>query len=143
MSQYTVFYNSDKEIEMVLNGQADSATISAQEGTGLSTLVVDVEDTPTSHYYVNDAEDNIVEYSNFSLTVSATEIAIDNTAIISNIPEGTEIIIQKGTEHLSTVIMDSTESLKLTGTIAGSYNWSFSKDRYYSTSIIITVGGQT
>ena len=44
MSQYTVFYNSDKEIEMVLNGQADSATISAQEGTGLSTLVVDVDD---------------------------------------------------------------------------------------------------
>ena len=60
MSQYTVFYNSDKEIEMVLNGQADSATISAQEGTGLSTLVVDVDNTPTDHYYVNDAEDGVV-----------------------------------------------------------------------------------
>ena len=74
MSQYTVFYNSDKEIEMVLNGQADSATISAQEGTGLSTLVVDVDNTPTDHYYVNDAEDELLLAATTGLAPSSAPV---------------------------------------------------------------------
>lgn len=145
MTTYNLFYDSNKKIHWITDADCSTEMISDQQtNNGLSHMTVELDELiPCDNHYVNDAEDNIVEYSNFSLTVSATEIAIDNTATISNIPEGTEIIIQKGTEHLSTVTMDSTESLNLTGTMAGIYNLSFSKDRYYSTSIIITVGGQT
>ena len=71
MSQYTVFYNSDKEIEMVLNGQADSATISAQEGTGLSTLVVDVDNTPTfdlEYIFLKLRANSVSDVAKFNIT---------------------------------------------------------------------------
>ena len=127
MSQYTVFYNSDKEIEMVLNGQADSATISAQEGTGLSTLVVDVEDTPTSHYYVNDAEDGVVRKTELGITLDSVEKEIDQQFTFSNVPEGTAIAISgeiSGT-------MDASGTLTLTAKTAGEWRVVFTKDKFF------------
>lgn len=127
MSQYTVFYNSDKEIEMVLNGQADAATISAQEGTGLSTLVVDVEDTPTSHYYVNDTEDGVVLKSEFDITLDSMTKEIDEQFTFSNVPEGTNIAISQ----VITSTMDSSGTLTLTATTAGEWRVVFTKDKYF------------
>jgi hypothetical protein len=127
MSQYTVFYNSDKEIEMVLNGQADSATISAQEGTGLSTLVVDVDNTPTDHYYVNDAEDGVVLKSTFGISLDSMEKNVDEAFTFSNVPEGTSI-------NISGVIsgtMDASSTLTLTATTAGEWKVIFTKDKYF------------
>ena len=127
MSQYTVFYNSDKEIEMVLNGQADSATISAQEGTGLSTLVVDVDNTPTDHYYVNDAEDGVVLKSTFGISLDSMEKNIDEAFTFSNVPEGTSI-------NISGVIsgtMDASSTLTLTAKTAGEWRVVFTKDKYF------------
>ena len=127
MSQYTVFYNSDKEIEMVLNGQADSATISAQEGTGLSTLVVDVDNTPTDHYYVNDAEDGVVLKSTFGISLDSMEKNVDEAFTFSNVPEGTSI-------NISGVIsgtMDTSSTLTLTAKTAGEWRVVFTKDKYF------------
>ena len=127
MSQYTVFYNSDKEIEMVLNGQADSATISAQEGTGLSTLVVDVDNTPTDHYYVNDAEDGVVLKSTFGISLDSMEKNVDEAFTFSNVPEGTSI-------NISGVIsgtMDASSTLTLTAKTAGEWRVVFTKDKYF------------
>lgn len=144
MTTYNLFYDTNKKIHWITDADCSEQVISDQQtNNGLSHITVELEEIiPCDNHYVNDTEDGIVEFSNFSLTTSATEIAIDSTATISNIPEGTEIIIQKGTEELSTLTMDSTESLTLTGTMAGIYNLSFSKDKYYSTSIVITVQGQ-
>lgn len=133
MSQYTVFYNSDKEIEMVLNGQADSATISAQEGTGLSTLVVDVDNTPTDHYYVNDAEDGVVLKSTFGISLDSMEKNVDEAFTFSNVPEGTSI-------NISGVIsgtMDASSTLTLTATTAGEWKVIFTKDKYFELVFIV------
>lgn len=145
MTTYNLFYDTNKKIHWITDADCSEQVISDQQtNNGLSHMTVELDEiVPCDNHYVNDTEDGIVEFSNFSITTSATEIDIDATATLSNIPEGTEIIIQKGTEELSTITMDSTESLNLTGTMAGIYNLSFSKDKYYSTSIIITVGGQT
>lgn len=145
MTTYNLFYDTNKKIHWITDADCSEQVISDQQtNNGLSHMTVELDEiVPCDNHYVNDTEDGIVEFSNFSITTSATEIDIDATATLSNIPEGTEIIIQKGTEELSTITMDSTESLTLTGTMTGIYNLSFSKDRYYSTSIIITVGGQT
>ena len=133
MSQYTVFYNSNKEIEMVLNGQADSATISAQEGTGLSTLVVDVDNTPTDHYYVNDAEDGVVLKSTFGISLDSMEKNVDEAFTFSNVPEGTSI-------NISGVIsgtMDASSTLTLTATTAGEWKVIFTKDKYFELVFIV------
>lgn len=133
MSQYTVFYNSDKEIEMVLNGQADSATISAQEGTGLSTLVVDVDNTPTDHYYVNDAEDGVVLKSTFGISLDSMEKNVDEAFTFSNVPEGTSI-------NISGVIsgtMDASSTLTLTAKTAGEWKVIFTKDKYFELVFIV------
>ena len=133
MSKYTVFYNSNKEIEMVLNGQADSATISAQEGTGLSTLVVDVDNTPTDHYYVNDAEDGVVLKSTFGISLDSMEKNVDEAFTFSNVPEGTSI-------NISGVIsgtMDASSTLTLTATTAGEWKVIFTKDKYFELVFIV------
>jgi hypothetical protein len=127
MSQYTVFYNSDKEIEMVLNGQADAATISAQEGTGLSTLVVDVEDTPTSHYYVNDTEDGVVRKTELGITLDSVEKEIDQQFTFSNVPEGTAIAIS----GVISGTMDASGTLTLTAKTAGEWRVVFTKDKFF------------
>jgi len=112
---------------MVLNGQADSATISAQEGTGLSTLVVDVDNTPTDHYYVNDAEDGVVLKSTFGISLDSMEKNVDEAFTFSNVPEGTSI-------NISGVIsgtMDASSTLTLTATTAGEWKVIFTKDKYF------------
>ncbi len=139
MSKYTIFYNSGKEIEMVLNGEADSATISAQEGTGLSTLVVDVEDTPTDHYYVNDAEDGIVKKSTFGISLDSMEKSIDEVFTFSNVPQGTAISIS----GVISKTMDSSGTLTLTGKTAGQWRVVFTKDKYFELVFIIYVNRST
>jgi len=141
---FNVFYDTNKKIHWITDADCSDQMIADQlSNNGLSHMTVDLDAIiPCDNHYVNDAEDNVVEYSSFSINTSATEIAIDATSTLTNIPTGTEITIQKGTELLSTLTMDNTETLTLTGTMAGIYNLSFDKDKYYSTSIIITVQGQ-
>jgi len=139
MSQYTVFYNSDKEIEMVLNGQADSATISAQEGTGLSTLIVDVDDTPTSHYYVNDAEDAVVRKTELGITLDSMEKEIDQQFTFSNVPQGTTIAIS----GVISGTMDASGTLTLTAKTAGEWRVVFTKDKFFEVVYKIFVKRRT
>lgn len=135
MSQYTIFYDSDKEIHMVLNGQAPSEVITAQESSGYSTLVVDVDDTPTHHYYVNATEDGVVRKSEFSITVDDIQKDLDEQFTFSNVPEGTSIDIDG---QISST-MDDSSTLTLTASTAGNWRVVFTKDKYFEKVFLLYV----
>ena len=142
MSQtYNVFYtDSTKAIEWVTNGLCTDDMISDQATAGFAHMQLELDEFAIcENHYVNDAANGVVEYSTFSPSVSAASIAIDATSTITNIPQGTVIKVEHNAETISTITMDSDESLTLTGTMAGRYNFTFTKDKYYpaTTSIIV------
>jgi len=146
MSQtYNVFYtNSTKAIEWVTNGQCTTEMISDQATAGLAHMTVDLDDFGIcDNHYVNDAGNGVVEYTTFSPNVSTANIAIDATSTISNIPEGSTIKVELNNETVTTITMDSDESLTLTGTMAGKYFLTFNKAKYYEAVVIITVEAQS
>ena len=62
MAQYTVFYkdDSEKEIQQAYNGVCDNSDFIAHfTGLGCKSILVESEDTPNTHYYINDAEDGV------------------------------------------------------------------------------------
>ena len=146
MSQtYNIFYtDSTKAIEWVTNGLCTDEMISDQADAGLAHMQLELDEfNICENHYVNDAANGVVEYSALSPSVSAVSIAIDATSTITNIPAGTTIVVERGRETISTITMDSDESLTLTGTMAGLYNFTFSKAKYYSATTSITVQAQS
>mgnify|MGYP000005719117 CR=1 FL=1 len=146
MSQtYNVFYiDSTKAIEWITSGLCTADMISDQADVGNSHMQLDLDDfNLCENHYVNDAGNGVVEYSTFSPSVSAASIAIDATSTITNIPQGTVVKVEMSRETISTITMDSDESLTLTGTMAGLYNFTFTKDKYYQATTSITVEMQT
>lgn len=135
MSQYTIFYDSNKEIQMVINGAAPQEVIDNQVGSGYSTLVVDVEDTPTHHYYVNDTEDGVVRKSDFPITVDEIQKDIDEQFVFSNVPEGTSIDI----DGMISGTMDDSSTLTLTASTAGNWRVRFTKDKYFEKVFLLYV----
>ena len=142
---YNIFYtDSTKAISWVTNADCDSAMISDQADAGLSHFTLDITDFDIcDNHYVNDAGNGVVEYSTFSPNVSAASIAIDGTSTISNIPEGTTIKVQLSNTTITTITMNSDESLTLTGTMAGKYSLIFNKAKYYEATTTITVQAQS
>ena len=117
--------------------------ISDQADVGNSHMQLDLDDfNLCENHYVNDAGNGVVEYSTFSPSVSAASIAIDATSTITNIPQGTVVKVEMSRETISTITMDSDESLTLTGTMAGKYFLTFNKAKYYEAVATITVQAQ-
>ena len=146
MSQtYNIFYtDSTKAIEWVTNGLCTDEMISDQADVGISHMQLELDEFGIcDNHYVNDAGNAVVEYSTFSPSVSAASIAIDATSTITNIPEGAVVKVERHRETISTITMDSDESLTLTGTMAGLYNFTFTKDKYYPARTSITVQAQS
>ena len=139
MSTYHIFYDSNKNIKWATDAPTDSTIISSQADIGLSHLELDLEQIPAcDHFYINDAEDNVVDYNSFSLNFSATTIAIEETITITGCPTGTEIFL----DNVSAGTYNS-GSLTLTGSMAGSFIIKFVKDKYFTTSQKITVSRYT
>ena len=138
MTTYNIFYDSNKNISWCTDLFCDSATLTAQANAGLTHLQLDLEQIPvTDQYYINDAGNGVVGYHTFSLSFSATTIALDGTVTITGCPAGTEVFldgVSAGTY--------SSGSLTLTGSMAGTFVLKFTKDKYYSTSQTITVSRQ-
>ena len=139
MSTYHIFYDSNKNIKWATDAPTDSTIITSQADIGLSHLELDLEQIPAcDHFYINDAEDNVVDYNSFSLNFSATTIAIEETITITGCPTGTEIFL----DNVSAGTYNS-GSLTLTGSMAGSFILKFVKDKYYETTQQIIVSRYT
>tara|TARA_B100000902_G_scaffold395922_1_gene455577 strand:+ start:1682 stop:2104 length:423 start_codon:yes stop_codon:yes gene_type:complete len=139
MSTYHIFYDSNKNIKWATDAPTDSTIISSQADIGLSHLELDLEQIPAcDHFYINDAEDNVVDYNSFSLNFSATTIAIEETITITGCPTGTEIFLDNVSAGTYT-----SGSLTLTGSMAGSFIIKFVKDKYYETTQQIIVSRYT
>ena len=139
MSTYHIFYDSNKNIKWATDAPTDSTIISSQADIGLSHLELDLEQIPAcDHFYINDAEDNVVDYNSFSLNFSATTIAIEETITITGCPTGTEIFLDDVSAGTYT-----SGSLTLTGSMAGSFIIKFVKDKYYETTQQIIVSRYT
>ena len=136
MTTYTVFYDPDtKEIINVANGVADDELSTLQAEAGWSRLVVETDDTPSGRHYVNDAEDNIVSKSSFNITTDVDTVNLDEVVTFSNVPEGTDIVIQGEV----TATMDNSGSLTMTAKEAGTWRITFDKDKYFQQVILIQV----
>lgn len=128
---FSVFYDSTtKEIAFAMRGLPTEEQISAEAEGGRSYLTTTrTDDIATNHFYINDAETDIVEYSTFNISVSPSNgiCAIDETFTLTGVPEGTEIY--GGGVLLGT--MNSDSELVLTATTAGQWRLIFLKDKYY------------
>jgi hypothetical protein len=106
---------------------------------GLSHLSLELDQIPAcDHFYINEAEDNVIGYNSFDLTFSATIIDIDGVVTVTGCPAGTEIFLDDVSAGTY-----SSGSLTLTGSMSGSFVIKFVKDKYYTTSEKITVSRYT
>jgi len=139
MTTYHIFYNSNKDIQWASDAPTDSNIISTQAAVGNSHMTLDLEQIPEcDKWYVNDAEDGLVAYHNFSLSFSATTIPLEGTVTITGCPTGTEIFLD-GTSAGTY----SGGDLTLTGSMSGAFVLKFSKDKYYDISQRIIVSRYT
>ena len=124
---FQIFYDTSKNIKWCCSGPVTAEVIAGQASAGLSHLALDLAQTPECYkWYINDAEDGVVAYHSFSLSFSATTIALDGTVTITGCPASTEIFldgVSAGTY--------SSGSLTLTGSMSGSFFLKFVKDKYY------------
>ena len=129
MTTYNTFYDSNKNISWVTDGPTPAEVISAQAALGLTHVALDLEQIPAcDQFYINTAGDGVVAYHSFSLSFSATTIAIDGTVTITGCPADTEIFLDEVSQGTY-----SNGALTLTGSMAGSFMIAFVKDKYYAT----------
>ena len=139
MTDFNIFYDSSKNINWASSGPVTSQVISDQAKLCLTHVQLSLAQMPAcDKYYVNDAGDGVVAYHTFALNFSATTIAVDATITITGCPAGTEIFldgVSAGTY--------STGSLTLTGSMSGTFNLTFKKDKYYDAYQQIIVSRKT
>jgi hypothetical protein len=139
MSTFHIFYDSNKDIKWATDAPTDTNIINSQTALGLSHLSLELDQIPAcDHFYINDAEDNVIGYNSFDLTFSATIIDIDGVVTVTGCPAGTEIFLDDVSAGTY-----SSGSLTLTGSMSGSFVIKFVKDKYYTTSEKITVSRYT
>jgi hypothetical protein len=135
MSTFHIFYDSNKDIKWATDAPTDTNIINSQTALGLSHLSLELDQIPAcDHFYINDAEDNVVGYNSFDLTFSATTIDIDGVVTVTGCPAGTEIFLDRVSQGTY-----SSGDLTFTGAMGGSYSVKFKKDKYYTTEQRITI----
>tara|TARA_B100001964_G_C14112063_1_gene544304 strand:- start:197 stop:613 length:417 start_codon:yes stop_codon:yes gene_type:complete len=124
---YNIFYDTNKNINWCSSGDVTAGIISDQASVGLSHLALDLAQIPAcDDWYINNTEDGVVAYHSFDLTFSATTIALDGTITITGCPASTEIFL----DNVSAGTYSSGD-LTLTGSMSGSFQLKFVKDKYY------------
>ena len=136
MSIYHVFYNSNKDIAWSTTAPVTAQIIQEQfDSHGYSYIEVDYPETPVGeNYYINEAEDDIVEKSSFSPSFSDTNPEIDDVITVTGLFEGTEVLL----DGVSAGTMEDT-TLTFTATEAGTFMIKLKKDKYYDYVQYITV----
>ena len=123
MSTFHIFYDSNKDIKWATDAPTDTNIINSQTALGLSHLSLELDQIPAcDHFYINDAEDNVVGYNSFDLTFSATTIDIDGVVTVTGCPAGTEIFLDRVSQGTY-----SSGELTFTGAMGGSYSVKFKK----------------
>lgn len=114
MAQYTVFYTDDaeKEIQQAYNGVCeDTDFIKYFTDLGCKNILVESEDTPNDHFYINDAENNVVKKHTMDISVDKKLVDVDEVITITGVPEGAQVAI--GTNDIVQT-MNSDSSLTIT-----------------------------
>ena len=113
MAQYTVFYKDDteKEIQQAYNGVCDNSDFIAHfTGLGCKSILVESEDTPNTHYYINDAEDGVTKRGIMDITIDKTICNVDDVVTLTGVPEGATIAIESISQTMNS---DSTLTLTM------------------------------
>ena len=122
MAQYTVFYKDDaeKEIQQAYNGVCEDTDFIAHfTGLGCKNILVTSEDTPNTHYYINDAEDGVVKRGTMDISIDKTICNVDEVITLTGVPEGATVAVGSITQT-----MNSDSSLTLTLKQAGVFTLS-------------------
>lgn len=122
MAQYTVFYKDDaeKEIQQAYNGVCeDSDFIAYFTDLGCENILVDCEDTPNTHYYINDAENGVTKRGLMDISIDKTICNVDEVITLTGVPEGATVAVGSITQT-----MNSDSSLTLTLKQAGVFTLS-------------------
>lgn len=115
MAQYTVFYKDDaeKEIQQAYNGVCEDTDFIAHfTGLGCKSILVESEDTPNDHFYINDAENGVVKRGIMDITIDKTICNVDEVITLTGVPEGASIKINDG-EISQTMNADSSLTFTL------------------------------
>ena len=113
MAQYTVFYKDDteKEIQQAYNGVCDNSDFIAHfTGLGCKSILVESEDTPNTHYYINDAEDGVTKRGIMDITIDKTICNVDDVVTLTGVPEGATIAVESISQTMNS---DSTLTLTM------------------------------
>ena len=113
MAQYTVFYKDDaeKEIQQAYNGVCEDTDFIAHfTGLGCKSILVESEDTPNTHYYINDAEDGVTKRGIMDITIDKTICDVDDVVTLTGVPEGATIAIESISQTMNS---DSTLTLTM------------------------------
>tara|TARA_R100000234_G_scaffold33773_1_gene19897 strand:- start:385 stop:822 length:438 start_codon:yes stop_codon:yes gene_type:complete len=113
MAQYTVFYKDDteKEIQQAYNGVCDNSDFIAHfTGLGCKSILVESEDTPNTHYYINDAEDGVTKRGIMDITMDKTICDVDDVVTLTGVPEGATIAVESISQTMNS---DSTLTLTM------------------------------
>jgi len=113
MAQYTVFYKDDteKEIQQAYNGVCDNSDFIAHfTGLGCKSILVESEDTPNTHYYINDAEDGVTKRGIMDITIDKTICDVDDVVTLTGVPEGATIAVESISQTMNS---DSTLTLTM------------------------------
>lgn len=113
MAQYTVFYQDDtKEILQSYNGVCeDTEFIKYFTDLGCKSILVDSDDTPNDHFYINDAENDVVKRHVMNISIDKTLVDVDEVVTVTGVPEGARVAI--GTNDIVQT-MNSDSSLTIT-----------------------------
>ena len=114
MAQYTVFYQDDdtKEILQSYNGVCEDAEfIKYFTDLGCKSILVDSDDTPNDHFYINDAENDVVKRHVMNISIDKTLVDVDEVVTVTGVPEGARVAI--GTNDIVQT-MNSDSSLTIT-----------------------------
>ena len=136
MTIYHIFYDSNKDIAWSSTaGVTDAIKTEQKSAHNYDYIQIAHTETPVGEkYYINAAEDALVEKSTFDPTFSTTAPAIDAVINVTGVPSGTEVFL----DGVSAGTMSDT-TLTLTAQQAGPFTIVLKKERYYDYTQAIKV----
>jgi hypothetical protein len=128
MSIHHIFYTNDKDIAWSTITEPSAQIIQEQEDAhSYSYIELDCSETPIGEkYYINEAEDALVEFSTFVPSFTDVTPEIDDVVTVTGVPSGTEVFV----DGVSAGTMSDT-TLTFTIKQAGAFKISLTKYRYY------------
>jgi len=136
MATLNIFYDSNKKIIWTSFADCDADLIAEQKSSNsLDHLTIEADQLiDIDHHYINSAGNNVVAFSTFDPTYSATTVDVDDVINITGVPSGTEVFL----DTVSAGTMSNT-TLTLTAKQGGKYKIELKKAHYVTHATIIKV----